>query len=142
MGIIHTAKAQALENLRKVEPLELALYATWVVIYLVLRISHISAIQEVRVFPDSGGYTNMGSTPVWSRALWAHAPFPPTVPLIYKLLGESPYLIGFFQSALSMLSWSLLAACVAREMRAWWLRIVSFAAILTVSLSTDIIMWD
>jgi len=142
MGIIQIAKAQAWENLRKIAPLELALYATLVVLYLVLRISHMSAIQEVKVVIDSASYTNMASTPVWSSALWAHVPFPPTVPLIYKLLGESPYLIAYFQSALSILSWSLLAVCVAREMRAWWLRIVSFAAILTISLSSDVIIWD
>jgi len=97
MGIIQIAKAQAWENLRKIAPLELALYATLVVLYLVLRISHMSAIQEVKVVIDSASYTNMASTPVWSSALWAHVPFPPTVPLIYKLLGESPYLIAYFQ---------------------------------------------
>ena len=64
------------------------------------------------------------------------------MPLVYKLLGSDPNLIGIFQSGFSMLSWVVLAICVAGAVRVQWLKIVAFATTLVFSLSTDIVMWD
>jgi len=125
----------------KIASLDLVLYATLIFIYVGLRILNISEIQEARTFPDSLVYADMASHSILSQDLWGGWRAPGFA-LIYKLLGLNPYLTSVFHSALSIVSWSLLAACVAREMRVRWVRIASFAVVLAFSLSTDIILWD
>ncbi len=130
------------ERLSKTGWLNLALYATFLSIYFLLRIANIVSIEEIMTFPDSETYTDMmASRSLLDSAFWyGFRPF--TVPLVYKLLGSDPQAIGVFQSGLSMLCWSLLALSVSRGIRLQWLRPIAFATILVLSLSTDIILWD
>jgi hypothetical protein len=138
-------RTNKLETVRRrfgtIASLDLVLYATLICIYVGLRILNISEIQEARIFPDSLVYADMASHSILSTDLWGGWRAPGFA-LIYKLLGLNPYLTSVFHSALSIVSWSLLAACVAREMRVRWVSIASFAVVLAFSLSTDIILWD
>src|SRR5215203_3939452 len=110
-----------IHKLGKIEPLNLALYVAPLLAYLSLRIIEMFAIQEVQTTADTNVYTELASQPLWSSAFWSGLrPF--TVPLVYKLLGNNFQLIAIVQSALSVLSWSLLAVCVASLVQLRWLR--------------------
>lgn len=113
------------------------------VVYCTLRIVNLSAIQEVRQFPDTISYTRMASLPLWKLGFWGgRGSRPWTVPLFYKLLGNDPLWISIFQCGFSLLCWGLLALSVARAVRLQWLKPGAFAVILLFSLGADIIMWD
>src|SRR3712207_6625865 len=107
----------------------LALYIAPLWAYLSLRIIHMLRILVVRTTSDTSVYTALASQPLWSSAFWS-GPRPFTVPLVYKLLGNNIQLIAIVQSALSVLSWSLLAVSVTRLVQLRWLRPIAFATIL------------
>jgi hypothetical protein len=117
------------------------LYLILFLVYAVLRIVNFDAVQEVRSFPDTPVYTSLASRSLWDHRFWGGAR-PWTTPLVFKLLGNDPPSIAVFQLTFSVVSWGLLALCVARAVQYSWLKPVGFSLILLFSLSAEIVMWD
>jgi hypothetical protein len=118
-----------------------ALYLILFLAYLALRVVNFDALQEVRSFPDTPVYTKLASRSLFDLVFWG-GPRPWATPLVFKLLGNDPPSIALFQLTLSIVSWGLLAFCVARAVQFSWLKPVAFGFILLFSLSAEIIMWD
>ena len=122
------------------------------VAYAGLRISNLTALTEVRQFPDTQAYREKANWPLWSwggRAgplqgtlAWWLRGRSPTVPLFFKMAANRLRAIAFLQLGLSVLSWALLALFVARAIEFNWLKPVAFLIVLLFSLSDYIIMWD
>jgi hypothetical protein len=117
------------------------LYLVLFLVYAVLRITNFDALQEVRSFPDTPVYTKLASRSFFDLIFWG-GPRPWTTPLVFKLLGNDPPSIAVFQLTFSIVSWGLLALCVARAVQFSWLKAVAFGVILLFSLSAEIVMWD
>jgi hypothetical protein len=95
---------------------------------------------DPRGFPDTGVYERVAAAPLLSEGFLAGGR-PPTVPLAYKLLGgEEARVAG--QLVLSIACWTWLAAATAAALRTPWLRVAGFAAVLGLSLSHEIQLWD
>ena len=118
-----------------------ALYLASFLAYTALRLGNFNALGEVRAFPDTPVYLKLASRSLFDMVFWA-GPRPWSTPLVFKLLGNDPPSIGIFQLTFSIVSWGLLALCVARAVQFFWLKPVAFGLILVFSLSADIIMWD
>ena len=118
-----------------------ALYLILFLACAALRVVNFDALQEVRSFPDICVYTKLVSRSLFDLSFWA-GPRPWTTPLVFKLLGNDPPSIAAFQLTFSIVSWGLLALCVARVVRFSWLKPVAFGFIVLFSLSAEIIMWD
>ena len=114
---------------------------TLFLVYSVVRIINVQAIQEVRQLPDTPVYTGIASRSLLNIRFWI-GERPWTTPFFYKLLKNDPPSIAVFQMALSAISWGFLALCVARAMRLSWLKPIAFSTILLFSLSAEIMMWD
>jgi hypothetical protein len=117
------------------------LYLVLFLAYAVLRITNFDALQEVRSFPDTPVYTKLASRSFFDLIFWG-GPRPWTTPLVFKLLGNDPPSIAVFQLTFSIVSWGLLALCVARAVQFFWLKAVAFGFILLFSLSAEVAMWD
>jgi hypothetical protein len=118
-----------------------ALYLASFLAYTVLRLVNFNALGEVRSFPDTPVYLKLASRSLFDIVFWA-GPRPWSTPLVFKLLGNDPPSIAVFQLTFSIVSWGLLALCVARAVKFFWLKPVVFGLILLFSLSAEIIMWD
>jgi len=120
--------------------------------YSGLRVLNFIAVDEVREFPDTRGYTQKASRPLWSMedrigplggiVIWWLKGRPPTVPLFYKLAGNTPNAIAMFQLIFSLLSWGVLALLVSRAIAVDWLKLFAFLLIQIFSLSSSVILWD
>lgn len=123
-----------------------ALYIAMFLAVSGLRVLNLSSV-EVREFPDTKGYTNKASLPLFSCCRfgplgWWMLGRSPTVPLFYKLAGNVPHSIAILQVSLSILSWGFLAMLVSRALQTDWLKLAVFLIILLFSLSDDIMIWD
>ena len=118
-----------------------ALYLISLLGYAALRLLNFDALEEVRSFPDTAVYIKLASRSLFDLVFWA-GPRPWSTPLVFKLLGNDPPSIGIFQLTFSIVSWGLLALCVARAVQLFWLKPVAFGLVLLFSLSAEIVMWD
>jgi hypothetical protein len=117
-----------------------------------LRLIHFSDLNEFRVFPDTAGYVNKATWPLWSSgerlgplegsAVWLLRGRSLTVPLFYKLVGNVPLSIATFQLFFSIVCWGLLALAVTAVVQTDLLKLVAFLFISLFSLSDQIVMWD
>ena len=130
----------------------LALYIAVFLVCSGLRFLNLSAIDEIREFPDTKAYVTKASWPLFSWgnrlgpiegvAKWWLRGRSLAVPLFYKLAGNTPHSIALFQLFLAIACWGLLAVLVARAVQVDVLRPIAFLIILLFSLSDEIIMWD
>ncbi len=118
-----------------------ALYLISLLGYAALRLLNFDALEEVRSFPDTAVYIKLASRSLSDLVFWA-GPRPWSTPLVFKMLGNDPPSIGIFQLTFSIVSWGLLALCVARVVQLFWLKPVAFGLVLLFSLSAEIVMWD
>lgn len=88
---------------------------------------------------DSSAYLAMARGPL--SGLLASSK-PPTVPLIYKLLGGEPATIVCFQVGLSAVAWGLLAWSVASSLRRTQLAVLAGGVILLFGTSGPVTMWN
>lgn len=93
------------------------------------------------VAPDSSVFLSQSAAPVFSHETWA-AMRPPTVPLLYKLLGANIAAICLFQVLFSAVCWSTLAVAVAYNIKHRWLSIAGAAVVVCFGLSSAVTMWD
>ena len=111
-------------------------------IYLWLRVENSRTIHEPRTtFGDVHEYFDVSSFPITSASFWI-AVRPPTIPLVFKGIGNDANRISKFQLWLSILSWGILAFTFTNMLRSYLLRPLAFSLILAFSLSQEIIMWD
>jgi len=66
---------------------------------------------------------------------------PGMMPLVFKLVGRSYAQLAAVQLALALASWALLAAVAARLLRGRGLRVVAFALLLLLGLSSSVFYW-
>lgn len=120
--------------------------------YSGLRIVNFTAVDGVREFPDTKTYVGKASWRLWSWgkrfgplgriSTWVLNGRPLTVPLFYKLAGNSPHQNSRFQLFFSIACWTLLALAVVGRVEFPLLKPVAFLIVLLFSLSDEIIMWD
>lgn len=116
-------------------------YGLIVLVYVLLLTLCRILVQDVAQLVDTRSYVEAAYTPLDSSAFWA-GPRPFTLPLVYKAFGTSPSSVTTVQLGFHALSWTLLAACVARLMRMGRLKPVAFALVLLFSLSPEILIWN
>ena len=110
--------------------------------YMWLRIENSKTIREPRAtFGDVHEYFAVSSFPITSSSFWI-AVRPPTIPLLFKVIGNDVTRIWKFQLWLSILSWGILALAITKVIRSYLVKPVAFAFVLAFSLSQEIIMWD
>lgn len=132
---------------RKVIPA--ALMIVFFVIFIALRLSY-QTFYPAKDYRDTISYLNVAEKPLTSTAFWGgERAF--TLPLLYKLVGlnlqnyktqASMEALAGYQTWLSILSWTILAWVVARQMRRSWVSILAFGFVLAFSLVYDIAKWD
>ena len=92
-------------------------------------------------YGDTPSYHRAASEPLLSHAfLVGHRA--PTVPLVWKLLGNEETAITWAQFAISIACWFFFATSVASVVRHVRLRVVVLGLVLLFSLSAQIAQWD
>jgi len=111
-------------------------------IYAWLRFENSQYIHEPRAtFGDAHEYFDVSSFSITSSSFWI-AVRPPTIPLLFKIIGTDASSISKFQLGFSMLAWGILALTFIKTIRSYLVKPVAFSLILAFSLSQDVIMWD
>lgn len=92
-----------------------------------------ACVQAPRQYFDSEVLIQISKQP-WS---WSHLfyPKPPFVPIVYRLLGSDPEAIVRLQTAVAIISWSVLAASFASALKPRTLRIAAVAVIALFALT-------
>ena len=110
--------------------------------YIWLRVENSQYVHEPRTsFGDTHEFLGVAKEPLFSRLFWISLR-PPSVPLIYKILGGDVPRISTFQLWFSIFAWGFLAFGVASTIRSFLLKPIAFAIILAFGLIKEIIMWD
>ncbi len=109
--------------------------------YATMRLAGLAAAPGATLRTDSSDYLTIAAIPIWDINFWTHTRSM-AAPLIYKLVSGRAESIPLLQTLVSVAGWGLLAASLARRMRAGWLKAAAFAAVLLFSLSADITQWD
>ena len=113
-------------------------YSALVWVYLLFRLG--SYPRSVSRCTDTRTYEHVAGLSLWDWRFYAgERGF--TVPLFLKLV-HGPDWQGQAQLAISIVSWLVLAAVVARSVRNAWLRVAAFAVVLAFSLTTQVVLWD
>jgi hypothetical protein len=66
---------------------------------------------------------------------------PPTVPLIYRAIGDDPPLIAGVQAELAFFAWAILGIALAYALRRWWLRAVAIGVTTAFLLAAPRVGW-
>src|SRR4051812_9414244 len=115
-----------------------SLYSGLAAVYVLVRVGSFSNI-PVRL-TDTGGYENVARLSLADPDFYTgERGF--TIPLLYKLFGGAEARI-VAQLVFSTAAWLVLAAVVARCVRAPRLRPLAFALVLGFSLTTEVVLWD
>lgn len=110
--------------------------------YSWLRIDNSKTIREPRAtFGDVHEYFAVSSFPITSSSFWI-AVRPPTIPLLFKVIGTDVTRIWKFQFWFSILAWGSLALTVASVIHSYLVKPLAFSIVLAFSLSQEIVMWD
>jgi hypothetical protein len=109
------------------------------VAYVAVRVLAFTGV-DAREFQDTIDYRDVAAAPLWSAGFLA-GKHPPTLPLLYKILGSGDLCLDG-QVAISTACWLALATATASAIRHPRVRLAAFAAILCFSLSRDVVMWD
>jgi len=130
----------------------LGLPGFFVALFLLCSSLRVLNFDEIRQFPDTQAYVRKASLPLlsWGNrvgplsglASWWLQGRSFTVPLFYKLAGNTPYESAIFQLCFSVVCWGLLALSVARTAKHGLIQSTGFLIILLFSLSDQIVMWD
>lgn len=129
---------------RRLGPVPLALVLVGVaVVVAVLRVRAAVEVQQVwGEMPDSAGYRPRDGGPVTSLvSLTGTAVRPWTVPAFYAFLPSDGWRAAG-QLLVSIAAWTALAAAVARQVVRPWLAAAGFVAVLVLSCSWGVILWD
>lgn len=108
--------------------------------YLVLRAGAFYAVMP-RAFPDSRGYLEVATHPIWSADFVAGTR-PWTLPLVWKLVPDSDLWRTKAQFGISIVCWLALACAMAQSVRGRGYRIGVFAVVLIFSMSLSVIQFD
>src|SRR5919202_145578 len=90
-------------HVRKTGKARLLIYAALFLGYFVLKLETLLGGSPLKA-DDTSVYEGMAALPIWHPDFFAGIR-PISVPLVYKLLDSSPYLVTTFQWALSLLTW-------------------------------------
>jgi hypothetical protein len=93
------------------------------------------------VLGDSIDYIRTADHPIVSRALWAGSR-PPLYPLLIKLLGGSHSMLVALQALVATGAWLTLGWLVYTRLRSQTVASWCALAVLTFSLSLDVVQWD
>ena len=112
--------------------------------YVVIRINTFEAARDVE-FPDSPSYLEKAAAPINWDFFFDEGRFF-VVPLMYKVtnavFGPGVSKLTTMQCVLSIASWLVFAFSFARVLSAARLGFAGFVAVLWMSLSLDVLMWD
>jgi len=110
--------------------------------YAVVRVINLSqAVQKVKATADTKSYARISNESLLGSGFLASSrPF--VFPLLLKTFRNEPETVAWAQGLISIVSWSLLAACLASALRAPLARLAAFGLILFFSLNRYIIGWD
>lgn len=89
---------------------------------------------------DALDYIEISQDPLTRLRFWAYRPF--LVPLLYRVFGSNPTAIVLFQVALHAGCWILLGWAMARWMRTRAAGWAAYAAVLGLSLSVEVNLWN
>ena len=124
--------------------LAMAAYLLVAVAYVVIRISTFEAARNVE-FPDSPSYLEKAASPLNSAFFFDEGRFF-VVPLMYKItngvFGPGVSRLTTMQLVLSMVAWLVFAWSFSRVLSVARLGFAGFLAVLAMSLSLDVLMWD
>jgi hypothetical protein len=93
------------------------------------------------VWADSEDFLASAHSGWLSTELWA-GPRTPAVPVLLKLVDGNTADYVALQSAIAVLCWAALAASVWTVVAGRWARVVAAGAIVALSLTTPVVMWD
>jgi hypothetical protein len=118
------------------------LLSVFVLAYALFYFKAVSPI-GIQTFPDTDGYILLRSSPAKSvfdflqKILFYR---PSTVPFLFWLLGSNSN-IASGQVIFYLFSWVILAFTFTLVVKRYWLKILSFIAILMFSMSTNLFFW-
>jgi hypothetical protein len=138
-GVVRSNALAVRGWLRRAATAEVAPFVLLAGVYVLARVIAFDGA-EAREFHDTIDYKEVADAPILSKKFLA-GDHPPTVPLVYKLLGTGDRLLAG-QLVFSIACWLALAAATASTLRDRRVRVVAFAAILAFSLSQGILLWD
>jgi hypothetical protein len=121
-----------------------AAYALIAIVWAAVRIWAFAHAAETE-FPDSVTYLEKAAAPLWTPAFFFGAGRFFVVPLVYRaasVLGPSKNLLTAAQLAISLAAWLLFAWTAAAPISRRWLGVASFASILVLGLTSDVVQWD
>jgi hypothetical protein len=99
------------------------------------------ALARPRELADTTAYLRISQQPVLDADFWGSSrPF--VFPLLLKVAYQDPRLAVDLQMAFSILAWGLLALAVSSFLRTSWLKPLSFALLLVLSLVPHLAGWD
>jgi hypothetical protein len=114
-------------------------FAIVAIVFVGLRLYAFIDVHPYR-WPDTAGYELCGTRPLWNWDFYA-CKRGWTLPLYYKFVtGDDLRIVGQF--ILACVSWTYLAATVARTLDRTRLRLVAFGAVLLFSVTSTITLWD
>jgi hypothetical protein len=114
-------------------------FAIVAIVFVSLRLYAFIDVHPYR-WPDTAGYELCGTRPLWNWDFYA-CKRGWTLPLYYKFVtGDDLRIVGQF--ILACVSWTYLAATVARTLDRARLRLVAFGAVLLFSVTSTITLWD
>jgi hypothetical protein len=124
--------------------LAIAAYFLVAVAYAVVRINTFDWAKNIE-FPDSPSYLEKAASPLNWNFFFDEGRFF-VVPLMYKvtngLFGPGVTALTTMQAVLSIVAWLVFAASFARVLSVARLGFAGFVAVLAMSLSLDVMMWD
>jgi hypothetical protein len=99
------------------------------------------AVSPTVTYPDTGSYLEIAHDPFPGLTWWAGIKSA-TVPLAYRLAGDTVASALVLQLVLACVAWSVLALVVTRVIRTGWLKPVAVGLVLAFGLSREITQWD
>ncbi len=112
--------------------------------------TQIHNLDSIKNYSDTEWYVGRSEIPISDFAFWtANRPF--VLPLLYKVLDfntqtyktkEAKKTVARFQFNFAIISWTILAFAMAINFRNPWLMPIAFGAVLFLSLSMEISLWD
>jgi hypothetical protein len=117
-----------------------AVYGLLLVGYVLLRLDGFVNVVTL-TYADTTSYREVASHSLLSLDFWAGARAW-TLPLLYKIAPDGASGQASAQFVVSVVCWSLLAAAVARCLRAGVYRYLAFAVVLLFSVALPIVQWD
>src|SRR5829696_8563723 len=112
LSVISMIITESKPYVSKAQRTQLLIYSALFLGYVIFKLEVLITGMPLKA-GDTSVYESMAELPIWHPDFLAGIrPF--FVPLIYKLMGSSPYLVAMFQWTLSFVAWGVLAVLSAR----------------------------